>query len=83
MFQASAIVIAFPKQSKLTRKKHPKEQCSVLEWLRNDCQFPDKKPKPLPPVGVPPSSPTPAPPVQPPPKPSREPQKPGEKGGAE
>jgi hypothetical protein len=77
-------VIELPRQSKPTSEKHPKEKCSVLEWVRNGFTFPGKKPpKPLPPVGPPPSGPGPVPPVQTPPKPSREPRKPGEKGGAQ
>jgi hypothetical protein len=40
--QAERSVIHFPKQSKPTSKKHPKEKCTVLEWIRNGWQFPGK-----------------------------------------
>ena len=37
--QATRSVIHFPKQSKPTSKKHPKEKCTVLEWIRNGWVF--------------------------------------------
>jgi hypothetical protein len=82
MPQATSSVIYFPKQSKPAGTKHPKEQCSVLEWVRNGYTFPGKKPKPLPSPGLPPSSPNPLPPISTPPSPNPPPRKPGEKGGA-
>jgi hypothetical protein len=39
---ATGSVIYFPKQSKPTGKKHPKEKCTVLEWIRDGYQFPGK-----------------------------------------
>ena len=42
--QASCIV--FPKPSKPTGKKHPKEKCTVLEWIRHGYMFPGKQAKP-------------------------------------
>ena len=40
MSQAERSVIHFPKQSKPTRKKHPKEKCTVLEWIRKRLYVP-------------------------------------------
>jgi hypothetical protein len=40
---ATGSLIYFPKQSKpAPRKKHPKEKCTVLEWIRAGWQFPGK-----------------------------------------
>lgn len=80
---ATCSIISFPRQSRPARKKHPKEQCRVLDWIRNGYQFPGKEPgppKPLPPPGLPPTDPNPLPPIQTPPKPDNPPRKPGEKG---
>ena len=38
--QAPSSVIYFPKQSKPASKKHPKEKCTVLEWIRHGYHFP-------------------------------------------
>ena len=48
-------VIYFPKQSKSPKKKHPKEKCTVLEWIRNGFVFPGNPEPPL----KPPASPKP------------------------
>jgi hypothetical protein len=40
--QAERIVIYFPRQSKPTSKEHPKERCTVLQWIRNGREFPEK-----------------------------------------
>ena len=79
---ATSTLIYFPKRSKPVSNKHPKEKCTVVEWIRNGWQFRGKPnpPKPLPP----PVPPKPVPgPVQIPPTPDNPPRKPGEKGGAE
>jgi hypothetical protein len=40
---ARGSVIYFPKQSKPTPKKQKsRHKCTVLEWIRNGCQFPGK-----------------------------------------
>ena len=39
---ATSNVIHFPKQSKSAKKKHPKEQCTVLQWIRGGYTFPGK-----------------------------------------
>lgn len=39
---ATGSVIYFPKQSKPAPKKHPKEKCTVLEWIRRGYVFPGK-----------------------------------------
>ena len=70
--QAPSSVIYFPKQSKRTGNKHPKEKCTVLDWIRSGA------PVPFPP---PPPKPTPGP-ITVPPSPDNPPRKPGEKGGA-
>jgi len=46
---ATSNVIHFPEQSKSPHKKHPKEKCTVLEWIRNGWQFPGGTPWPIPP----------------------------------
>ena len=51
--QATATVLYFPKQSMSASKKHPKEKCTVLEWIRGGLVFPGKiappdKPQPKP-----------------------------------
>ena len=42
--QTNSSVIYFPKQSKFARssKRHPKEKCTVLEWVRNRKQKAEK-----------------------------------------
>ena len=41
--RAERIVIYFPEQSKpAPKKEHPKERCTVLQWIRNGCKFPEK-----------------------------------------
>lgn len=67
---ACASVVYLPKQSKPTGNKHPKEKCTVLEWVRAGYRFPGQLapfPVPLPP--------------EPTPEPEPEPKKPGEGGG--
>jgi hypothetical protein len=63
---ATANLVHFPRQSKSSRstKKHPREKCTVLEWIRNGYHFP----------GVP----LPPPPDPSQPKPEKPPQKPEE-----
>ena len=69
--QANCIV--FPRPSKPTGKKHPKEKCTVLEWVRHGFQFPGKP--------APPAPPKPSPdPITIPPSPNPEP---GKQGGAQ
>ena len=75
--QTTVSVIVFPRQSKPASKKHPKEKCTVLEWIRTGYQFP----RPLPSPHLPPPKPTPGP-ISIPPSPAPEPRKPGE-GGAQ
>ena len=52
--RTTSSVIYFPRQSKPARstKKHPKEKCTVLEWIRSGYPFPGKpisEPSPTPP----------------------------------
>ena len=71
--QAPSSVIVFPQQSKsASSSKHPKEKCTVLEWVRNGCSF---TPVPLPHPS--PRKPKPLPPIVVPPKPAKEPTKQG------
>jgi len=81
MPQATVSVIYFPKQSKPTRSKRPKEKCSItaMDWIRNGYAFPGK---PLPSPHLPPPKPTPGP-ISTPPTPDNPPRKPGERGGAQ
>lgn len=54
--QAPGSVIHFPKQSKPSGNKHPKEKCTVLEWIRGGFVFPGQLapfPVPLPPAPEP------------------------------